>query len=61
MTKSNDGLTDDERQAGNLANAITSVYGDEAAQNVLSEMPARDANRAQRAMDIGKQLKRRRA
>lgn len=43
--------------AGGLMNALTKAFGREAVDRVIAEMPAQDANNAERARAIGEQLR----
>lgn len=50
-------LNEDEGVAGGLMNAARDAVGEETVRAVIAEMPARDANDAQRALEIGKQMR----
>lgn len=56
-----DGLTEDERLAGGLANAVADAAARHGVNldDVIAEMPAAEANAAHRARELGKQMRRR--
>lgn len=52
-------LTEDEALAGGLMKALDTVVGKDVVDKVIAQLPAKTANGAQRARDIGKQMKNR--
>lgn len=50
-------LNEDEKMAGGLMNAITDRFGREAVDQVVADMPAGQANDAERARQLGEQMR----